>query len=69
MNLPKVSQIFGKFTESAKATMAKSKELAPVESTSELNINQWIERISQEAAANVAKSRPKDVRTGTRKNV
>jgi hypothetical protein len=69
INLPKVSQIFGKFTESAKATMAKSKELAPVESTSELNINQWIERISQEAAANVAKSRPKDVRTGTRKNV
>jgi hypothetical protein len=68
LNLSQASQIIEKFTDSAKATMQKSKELAPVESTSELNINQWIERISQEAAANVAKSRSKDVRTNARKN-
>lgn len=39
--------------------MAKSNELAPVETTTELNINQWLEEISLEAKAKVEKSSAK----------
>ena len=47
--------------KAVKSLSEKSKELAPVDTTSELNINQWIEQISEEARVNAAKARAKKV--------
>jgi len=57
--LPSISTFVTKAKHSAKATIAKSKDLTPIESTSELNINEWIERISLEAETKATKPQAK----------
>jgi hypothetical protein len=48
--------IDGAFKALAKAK-ARSKELAPIETTAELDINAWIENISREAEAKANRTR------------
>ena len=53
--IPSFSDLVSRPVKMAKKLFEKSQELAPVETTTELNINQWIEQISQEAQSNLAK--------------
>jgi hypothetical protein len=55
-------------TSSVKVMTEKSKELEPVETTSELNINAWIEQISQEAQAKVERSQNRKTAATKRSN-
>ena len=54
--LNKPLQFIKSLTSRVNVITEKTKELEPIETTSEFNINQWIEQISQEAQAKVERS-------------
>ena len=62
-----LNSVASRLIKGIKSLTEKSKELAPVDTTSELNINQWIEQISEEARVNAAKARAKKVSKPTAK--